>query len=245
MLTKIDVLAYWYKQMKYAIPMSNGSSNSLDHKKSFLVVSGNNWLLSICTHPHASASITGFNSQAGIGFYSKTMGNIYPEFMFDTDKAWLLRMSTNKSEWKVSYDFENLEELENHILTFNRGNALDRVFQRVDENRTLFLNDFDACQGRIYQSKVQQAQQVIANDIKEDDLMEYPFISGYARIEEIDLHEAAKRILIKNTMQEAGLSESENLRLRSKKSIMDATSMKELREAYDKFEVEIDKYGDL
>jgi hypothetical protein len=173
------------------------------------------------------------------------MSSFYPEFMFDSDKAWLLRMSTNKSEWEVSYDFENLEELENSILTFNRGNALDRVFQRVDENRILFLNDFDACQGRIYQSKVQQAQQVIANDIKEDDLMEYPFISGYARIEEIDLQEAAKRILIKNTMQEAGLAESENLRLRSKKAIMAATSMKDLREAYDKFEVEIAKYGDL
>ena len=144
MLTKIDVLAYWYKQKKYAIPMSNGSNNSLDHKRSFLVVSGNNWVLSICTHPHAATSITGFSSQAGIGFYSQRMGGFYPEFMFDSDKPWLLRMSTNKSEWEVSYDFQNLEELENSVLTFNRGNALDRVFQRVDENRTLFLNDFDA-----------------------------------------------------------------------------------------------------
>jgi hypothetical protein len=245
LLTKTDVLAYWYKQKKYAIPLTNGSSNSMDHKRSFLIVSGNNWLLSISTHPHAATSITGFNSQAGIGFYSQRMGGVYPEFTFDPDKAWLLRMSTNKSEWTVSYDFESIEELENSILTFNRVSALDRVFQRVDENRTLFLNDFDACQGRIYQAKVEQAKEVVRQGLAQDDLMEYPFISGYARVEGIDIQEAAKRILIKNTMQEAGLAESENLRLRSKKAIMAATSMKELREAYDRFEVEIAKYGDL
>lgn len=245
MLTKTDVLAYWYKQKKYAISMSNGSSNSLDHKNSFLVVDGNNWITGIVTHPHAASSMAGFNSQAGIGFYSKRMSGQYPEFSFDTDKAWLLRMSTNKAEWEVNYGFESIEQLEQNVLAFNKASALDRMFLRVDQNRTLYLNDYDACQGRIYQAKVEQAKAVIAKDIKEDDLMEYPFITGYARIEGVDLQEAAKRILIKNTMQEAGLSESENLRLRSKRAIMAATSMKELFEAFDKFDTELAKYGDL
>ena len=245
MLTKTDVLAYWYKQKKYAISMTNGSGNSSDHKNSFLVVDGNKWVAGVVSHPHAASSMAGFNSQAGIGFYTKRMSGQYPEFTFDSDKPWLLRLSTNKAEWEVSYSFENLEQLEHSVLAFNKACALDRMFFSVDQDRTLYLNDFDAGQGRIYQAKVQQANEVISKDIKEDDLMEYPFITGYARIENIDLQEAAKRILIKNTMQEAGLAESENLRLRSKKAFMAATSMKELFEAFNKFDTELAKYGDL
>lgn len=245
MLTKTDVLAYWYKQKKYAIPLLNGSNNSTDHKNSFLVVSGNNWIIGICNHPHAASSIAGFNSQAGIGFYAKRMTGVYPEFTFDTDKPWLLRLSVNKAEWEVSYNFESIEELEQSVLSYNKATALDRMFTRVDQNRTLYMNDFDACQGRIYQAKVDQAKEVINKEIVEDDLMEYPFITGYARIEGIDLQEAANRILIKNSMQEAGLSESENLRLRSKKAIMSATTMKEVFDAYNRFDTEISKYGEL
>lgn len=245
MLTKTDVLAYWYKQKKYAITLYNTSSKSSDHKNSFVVVNGNNRLTALCSHPHAASSITGFNSQPGIGFYSKRMNSFYPEFNFDSDKPWLLQMSTNKAEWNVSYNFDSHEELEQVVLTYNKSCALDHIFHRVDQNRILFLNDFDACQGRIYQAKVQQAKEILDKNIEEDSLMAYPFITGYARIENISLQEASKRIIIKNTMQEAGLSESENLRLRTKKSIMAATSMKELHEVFDRFDTELAKYGDL
>lgn len=245
MLTKTDVLAYWYKQRKFAIPLVNQSPNTIDHKSSFIVCGFHNRLIALCSHPHAAASITGFNSQPGISFYAKRMNNMYPEFTFDTDKSWLLQLSTNKAEWNVSYDFESIDELEQVILTSNKAAALDHVFNRVDENRVLFLNDVDACQGRIYQSKVQEAKEIIDKNIDTDDLLKYPFVSGYARTEEISIQEASKHILIKNTIQEAGLAESENLRIRSKKAIMQATSMKELSEVFNRFDTELAKYGDL
>lgn len=245
MLSKTDVIAYWYKQKKYAIPMVNPSGDSLDHKNTYITVRGNNWLVAMCVHPHAASTIAGFNSQAGIGLYSQRMNGEYPNFQFDSDKPWLLRMNTNKTQWEVRYDFDNIEELHESIITFHKANAIDQILLRIQMNRTLYMGDVDACQGRIYQAKANQARKIIDEKIESDDFMQYPFVSGYARVEGLSLQDAAKNIIIKAELNDAGLAETESLRLRSQKAVLNATTMKELHETYERFLVELAKYGDL
>ena len=245
MLTKTDVLAYWYKQKKFAIPLLNASPNSFDHKNSFIVRGSKKRLVVLCSHPHTATEISGFNNQPNISFYTASMHKTYPEFTFDVDKPWLLRLDTAGINWEVNYEFHDQEHLEDVVLTFNKGCALDHMFQRIDNNRILFFNNFDACQGRIYQAKFQQATEIINKNIEDDEFMEYPFVIGYARSEDISLQEAANRIIIKNKILEAGLAESETLRIRTKKAILNSSSLQELNDVFNKFDTELSKYGNL
>jgi hypothetical protein len=245
LLTKTDVLAYWYKQKKYTMSSLNESPNSFDHKNSFIVNSAQKRLVVLCSHPHTAAEISGFNNRPSISFYTLSMSKFYPEFTFDIEKPWLLKLDTAGVKWEISYDFENQEELEEVVLTFNKGCALDHMFQRIDKNRLLYFNNVDSCQARIYQSKFYEARQIIDNNIQDDEFMKYPYVTGYAKLENISLQEAANLIINKNMILESGLSESELLRIKTKKAILNCSSLPEVQDVYNKFTTELTKYGEL
>jgi hypothetical protein len=245
LLTKTDVLAYWYKQKQYAISSLNQSPNTFDHKNSFIVRGAKKRLIVLCSHPHTAAEISGFNNQPNVSFYTASMQKIYPEFTFDIDKPWLLKLDTAGVKWEISYDFEDQKELEEVVLTFNKGCALDQMFQRIDNNRVMYFNNVDPCQARIYQSKFYEATQIIEKNIQDDEFMKYPYVTSYAKLENISLQEAATLIINKNMILESGLSESEILRIKTKKAILNSSSLPELQDVYDKFKTELTKYGNL
>jgi hypothetical protein len=75
--------------------------------------------------------------------------------------------------------------------------------------------------------------------------MKYPYVTGYAKLENISLQEAANLIINKNMILESGLSESELLRIKTKKAILNCSSLPELQDVYNKFTTELTKYGEL
>lgn len=245
MLTEIDVMAHWYKQKKYAIPPQSPSTNSEDYRDWFILINVANRIASISQHPQAAQSLFGFDFLQGRGLYHPNMTGKYPSFQFDPVKPWLYRLRADCTGWEIDTNFYDTKELDTYIMTANKANALDHLFKQIDSSRYMNFSYFDHCQGRVYQSKVTEAKEIIDKGVEEDTLLKYPFVSGYARVAGIGLQEASKQILVKHVLSEAAIAEMESLRVKGKRLICGSQTMEELHHNFNRITTELGKYGSL
>ena len=121
---------------------------------------------------------------------------------------------------------------------------LDDIHHRIDSNRGAFTRSLTD-QDYVHISKYLEAKEILENNITEDINLKYPYTTGYANVMSMTLQESAKAIKLQHEMLSGYLSESENLRLKYKKIILEENDLSKLKLIYENFATESDRYGNL
>ena len=130
--------------------------------------------------------------------------------------------------WEEDLQFHSTDELYELILANQKVACLDVLHDKIEYSRDQTIKSFLA-QDFIYHSKYIEAKEILEKNIEEDTLFEFPFATSYAKLKNISLQESAKLIKLQYEFQAYEFAESENLRLKYKKLIIEETDIKNLK----------------
>ena len=151
-----------------------------------------------------------------------------------------LESSYYQSEDDLTYD-----ELYHYCLNVEKACLLDIVNFRIGHYRLASFSNV-LMQESVYNFKLQEAQEIIkTKTIDENDDFKWPFVRDYANLYDLDLHSAAKNILLQNKFYKTNLCKSETLRLRTKESLRKCNDIKKIKSIFVKFINEGGIYGHM
>lgn len=155
------------------------------------------------------------------------LGNSFfpPTWKFEKPWEWKLdRLST-------MFDFvpieQNYDLLFKFVLVSTKAYILDKIHSKINIMRRPFLNEYLNGQQLIYEEKYKEAQSILGNE----DTIEsnYPFISDYARLTQIDIRIAAEEVVQQYKFQRANLQRSEFIRIKYSKAVINSNELFELK----------------
>ena len=156
----------------------------------------------------------------------------------------LQKLNNNKTLWEENLKFYSTDELYELMLANQKVACLDALHDKIEYSRARTIKSFLA-QDFIYHSKYIEAKEILEKNIEEDTLWEFPFTTSYAKLKNISLQESAKLIKLQYEFQAYEFAESENLRLKYKKLIIEETDIKNLKTHVTSAIIEHDGYSFL
>jgi hypothetical protein len=241
MLSELEIESEYYKIQKH-LGRKNQLINTSDRTLTYLV-DCNHRLRAIGTHPMSCKSLATFNKE--FLTYLFTSENAEKgDYEILRGECWKYKLNTDKTEWKQNLLIYSKEELYDLVLTSQKCVVLDDIHHRIDCTRLAFIGSLTS-QDYVYISKYMEAKEILQNNITEDVNLKYPYATGYANVMNMSLQESASAIALQHEMISGYLAESENIRLKYKKIILEETDISKLKPIYDNFVTESDRYGDL
>ena len=241
MLNEFEIESEYYKLQKY-VSKKNQLMDTSDKTITYLIDT-NHRLRAIGTHPMSCKSLATFNKEfLTYLFTSENAEKV--DYNILRSECWKYKLNTGKTEWKQNLLIYSKEELYDLVLTSQKCIILDEIHHRIDSNRGVFTRSLTD-QDYVHISKYLEAKEILENNITEDINLKYPYTTGYANVMSMTLQESAKAIKLQHEMLSGYLSESENLRLKYKKIILEENDLSKLKLIYENFATESDRYGNL
>ena len=241
MLSKIEIESEYYKLQKH-LTRKNEVIKTSDRPYTYLIDS-NHRLRAIGQHPLSCKSLATFNKEFITYLFTSENAKKF-EYEIKRSECWKYKLNTGKTEWKENLLIYSKEELYDLVLTSQKCMILDDIHHRIDSNRGAFTRSLTD-QDYVHISKYLEAKEILENNITEDINLKYPYTTGYANVMSMTLQESAKAIKLQHEMLSGYLSESENLRLKYKKIILEENDLSKLKLIYENFATESDRYGNL
>lgn len=176
-------------------------------------------------------------------FTFQLVGMDKPSLYFQKNKCWRIRVTENGKAWQDHPNIETTEQLYQYMLINQKAALLDSIHKRLDMSRRREVRGAQG-QNHIYFAKYLEAKEIIEKQITEDPICDYPFVSGYAEVANLDLQEAARRIKFKHETKAAALAESEKLRIKYTTIVRREEYLENLMPIKELFRAESTKYGD-
>lgn len=246
MLTDIEIDEYYKSRLKYFINESDKILDmSLNNKQSNILVDvTDKRILAVGVYSASVRALSSFDKQVVYSYVFDSMKNVIQRNLFSRNKSWRMRVSDDGFGWTDSPNIVTTTQLEDYILTNQKVALLDEIHAELDRFRRVITKGTTS-QQNIYFSKFLEAKYIIDNNIQEDTLLEYPYTTGYAEVNNLSLQEAAKRVLFKHDTEATRLAENENLRLRYTYLIRDEVQLENLKTIHNSFLTENTKYSNL
>ena len=241
MLSKFEIEFEFYKLQKH-LSKKNQTIRTSDRTYTYLIDS-NHRLRAIGQHPMSCKSLATFNKEFITYLFTSENAEKF-DYEILRNECWKYKLNTGKTEWKENLLIYSKEELYDLVLTSQKCLILDDIHFKIEYSREAFVKTLIG-QDYIYISKYMEAKEILQNGITEDLNLKYPYTTGYANIMDMTLQESAKAIAIQHEMLSGYLSESENMRLKYKKIILEETDISKLNSIYENFVTENERYGNL
>ena len=241
MLSRIEIESEFYKLKKYT-SNRNLFVNTKNKSLTYLIDS-NHRIRGISFNPMSCKSLATFNKEAIPFLFTATLSDqIDLEIL--QDECWKYKLNTGKTKWEENLLIYSKEEIYDLVLTNEKCILFDDIHYRIDYSRKIFVKSLEE-QNFVYFSKYLEAKEILQNNILEDIELKYPYTTGYANVMGLTLQQSAKAIVLQHESLSGFLSESENLRLKYKKIILEETDLSKLRSHYENFVTENERYGNL
>ena len=246
MLTDLEIDEYYKTQLKYFInPTDKILDMSLNNKQSNVLVDvTDKRILGVGVYASSVRALSSFDKQVVYSYVFDSMKNITQRNLFSRNKSWRMRVSDDGYGWADSPNIATVEQLHSYMIVNQKVALLDVIHEELDRFRRVITKG-TTTQQNIYFSKYLEAKQIVDNNIEHDTLLEYPYTTGYAEINNMSLQEAAKRILFQHDSEASRLAENENLRLRYSYMVRDETQLENLKLILNSFMTENTKYSNL
>jgi hypothetical protein len=206
------------------------------------LVSHTHRLIAVSRNPMTIKSLLDYDNHVITTFYAAN--NETYDLDVDPRSCWVWSRSSNDSKWAQNYNISSEEELYKYLLIGQKAVLLDNILFNIELYRST-QNKQILDQDVIYVSKYLEAKEILKENIESDDLLDFPFTSGYAKIKNISLQESAKLIILQHNIQSGMLSESENLRLEFTEIVRKEQDITKLKNIFIDFEKVSGKYGSL
>ena len=125
-----------------------------------------------------------------------------------------------------------------------KGAALDTMNGNINHYRRTVLNAI-VYQDVIYDLKYREAKEIVEKNIDSDEDNNWPFVSDYAKIMNIDLQTASKEIVLQHKFFKSFLLNTERLRIKFKKIIQDCSDITKIKSIVSQFKAESIVYAKL
>jgi len=135
-------------------------------------------------------------------------------------------------------------ELYYYNLMIEKGAALDTMNGNINHYRRTVLNAI-VYQDVIYDLKYREAKEIIEKNIDLDEDNNWPFVSDYAKIMNVDLQTASKEIVLQHKFFKSFLLNTERLRIKFKKIIQDCSDITKIKSIVSQFKSESIIYAKL
>lgn len=215
------------------------SDNNL---KANILSLNNHRLLGVSYYPMSVKALVDYDTILMNTFYNTSQKDY--NHTIDPWTPWFWTRRNSMGEWSMDANIDSEEFLYKLILISQKIIVLDNIHFIMEMYRKPMENGL-SCQDSIYTSKYLESKHIIQNKVESDPLWEYPFTSGYAKVSDISLQEAAKRIILQYDMWAGTLSENESLRVEYTNLIRKEKDITRLKKIFNDYETVTCKYGSL
>ena len=242
MLSENDINDYYDSVKPYFITQNEYKVSMDDNwHRTNLLMNNEGRIIGISKIPMTVRSLCGIKYYAAYSFY---LMNQEKYDWIEKNKCWKYSKDTNNRQWTTNHPIKSIESLKEYILMNQKVSLLDKIhdiidFQRSEQCKLLVGQEL------IYTAKYLESKSILDNNLEKDDLLEYPFVSGYASSKGVSLEQAAKEIQLQYQVDKGFLSESENIRIRYTNLIRKETDIKNLQGLFQDFHDESYKYSGL
>jgi hypothetical protein len=241
MLSKIEIESEYYKLQKYIIK-KNEILNTSDKELTYLV-DCNNRLRAVGLNPMTCKSLATFDKFFVSYLFTSPLAEL-SNWDIPRNECWKFKLNTGRMKWEENLLIYSKKELYNLVLTNEKSVILDNIHSRIDYLRSRSVKSLVG-QEYVHISKYLESKEILQNNITEDLYLKYPYTTGYANVMGMTLLESAKAIALQHEIISGYLAESENLRLKYKKIILEENDISELKSIYENFFTEAERYGNL
>lgn len=230
-----SVKPYFMTQNEYKVSMDDNWHHTN------LLMNNEGRIMGISKIPMTVRSLCGIKYYTSYSFY---LMNQEKYGWIEKNKCWKFSKDTNNRKWSTNLPIKSIESLKEYILMNQKVSLLDRIhdiidFQRSEHCKVLLGQEL------IYTAKYLESKCILDNNLEKDELLEFPFVSGYATSKDISLQQAAKEIQLQYQIQKGFLSESENIRIRYTNLIRKENDIKNFQSIFQDFHDESYKYSGL
>jgi hypothetical protein len=240
MLSKIDIDMHLYKKYKNVLNNKDSIINTAQNSNFYILYDRQQRLIAVAKNQTTVKDLANVDKFAGKGFATWEMKQ-NPSLIFNQSECWKYRLDLCKENWIEDYQINSLEDLDHIILTNQKAHFLDKIYDFINE--WYLLNTNTEFQQNVYFMKYLEVKDIIFNKIEKDDIGEYPHTTGYAKLKDISLQQAAKQIKLQYENLSAVISEVELLRLKYKNLIVDEVEFDLLKTHYEKMIINFERYG--
>jgi cell fate (sporulation/competence/biofilm development) regulator YmcA (YheA/YmcA/DUF963 family) len=210
--------------------------------KASCLMNDENRLIGISKVPMTVKSLCDFRHYPVYSFFMIKQENY--DIWVEKNKSWKFSHDVNNRVWNTSTSIQSIEELKDYILLNQKINLLDRIHGIIEQYRSEWSKLLDG-QSSIYICKYIEAKDILEKNIVEDELMVYPFITGYANTKGVSLTQAAKEVVLQYQIQSGFLSETENIRIKYTNIIRKETDIVNLIPILEDFQTESYRFSFL
>ena len=194
-----------------------------------------NRLIGIAKSPMTVKSLADFRHYPSYSFFMLKQENY--DIWVEKNKSWKFSHDVNNKVWVTSTPIQSINDLKDYILLNQKINLLDRILGILDQYRSEWVKLLEG-QSAIYVCKYLEAKDILSKNITEDSLMEYPFVTGYAKTKDISLTQSAKEIVLQYQIQSGFLSETESIRIKYTNIVRKEQDIKRLITILEDFQTE-------
>ena len=163
---------------------------------------------------------------------------------FNVRTSWEWRYNLTTEQFELFPDGHELDEWFYMVLTREKAAALDIINARVNYMRKPFIKDITG-QDLVYRIKKQEAEEILATPLDQINEDKFMFLSEYAKYAEVDLHFAAREVLLQHDFYFSRLADTENLRIKYSRAVNTAEEIPELRAIIADFNQDTTAYARL
>lgn len=211
-LTELQVMNYCSKLSEHFINNRDNLMNLKILGKFHSILSPSGRLIAIGHHPMTCKSLSNLDLIFNVGLVKEDMLLVKKHcWKFEIYREYDGTGEINNL-WRENLNLNSEEELYKFILVNQKVELLDLINFKIDSYRDYYAK-VSSLQNHIYILKYNESEKILKNNIKEDTEICYPFTSGYSKIMNIPLQEAARQIKFQHENEISVLSETENSRI--------------------------------
>jgi hypothetical protein len=166
------------------------------------------------------------------------------DFYVSYNRCWEFVKDLSCVTWQRNTNIKSKEKLYDYILMTQKAALLDKIHSELEYHRRPFVRLLSG-QEIIYEQKNIEATEILKDNITEDETLKYPYTTGYAKVMNISLQEAAKQIKLQHEIKHTYLAENESLRIKYTEMIVNEKDIKNLHNIYDAFNISRQAYSSL
>lgn len=236
MLSDNEINDYYDSVYQYFIAKNQDKIKMSDNwLKASCLFNHENRLVGIAKMPMTVKSLADFRHYPSYSFFMLKQENY--DIWVEKNKSWKFSHDVNNKVWITSTPVQSIEDLKDYILMNQKIPLLDRIHGILDQYRSEWVKLLEG-QSAIYVCKYLEAKDILSKNITEDKLMDYPFVSGYAKTKGISLTQSAKEIVLQYQIQSGFLSETESIRIKYTNIVRKEQDLKKLITIFEDFQTE-------
>jgi hypothetical protein len=230
-----SVKSYFISQNEYKVSMQE------NWLRTNILMNNENRIMGIAKYPMSIRSLAGLKYYPVYSFY---LANQEKYDWIEKNKSWKYSKDSNAYQWVTTLPIKSIDDLKEYVLMNQKVALMDKIHEMIEFKRNQ-QSSVLLGQESIYISKYLEARYVIDNNVSEDRLLDFPFVSGYAQTRGISLQQSAKEIELQYQIKSGALAESENLRIKYTHIVKNETDIVNLKQIFEDFQDETMKYANL